>query len=89
MCLLHSLLSEKSSGMNGGHPGGRDRILAALPIRSWLSVHSTLEEAALRSRLALLVLVDPHAVRHIRRRAENHMITRFQSRTNVDASAIV
>jgi hypothetical protein len=36
-----------------------------------------------------LVLVDPHAVRHIRRRAENHMITRFQSRTNVDASAIV
>jgi hypothetical protein len=38
---------------------------------------------------ALLVLLDPHAIRHIRWRAKNHVITCLQSRTNVDAGSIV
>jgi hypothetical protein len=41
------------------------------------------------SSVALLVLVDPHAIRHIRWGAENNVIPRLQSRANVDAGAIV
>jgi hypothetical protein len=63
-------------------------IAGSLPIRAAFRA-ATLQEPAQRSSVTLLVLPDPHAIRHIRRRAENHMITRLQSRTNVDAGAVV
>jgi hypothetical protein len=56
---------------------------------SCLSVQSNLLEFALRSGAALLVLQNPHAIRHIRWRAENHVITCLQSRTNVDARSVI
>ena len=48
-----------------------------------------LDQPALRSSVALLVLLDPQAIRHIRGRAENYMITRLQPHTNVDTGAII
>jgi hypothetical protein len=66
-------------------------VMAAGPLTSSLdrSSHCTLTMNGGRGASQRSPFVDPHAITDIRRRAQNHVIARLQSCTDIDAGAIV
>jgi hypothetical protein len=66
--------------------GNRLRDPNALPIARF---HRILTMNGGKGSRSTFTFLDPHAIGDIRRRAQNNLIARLQSRADVDASAIV